>query len=173
MKLNVKIAVGAAAAVSIAGCVGAIAWLRILESRRLTQSHYVRTQGGTNYVVQVLDTTVGKTASGYVLIVYARFQNPNAFDIALNRDWFVLTDHNKDSFHPTSSGTQAALIRLPANGVLEREMLSFALPEDSLAGTIGLMVGQNYWVMLKDEKPFGRPLRSGEFVSFRRRQWRE
>ena len=171
MKLNVNAAFGAAVTLLIAGGVGATAWLRIAESHRLTQLHQVVTQGGTNYVVQVLETTVGKTDSGYVLIVYLRFQNPNIFDVALRRDQFVLTDRNKNSFRPSNNAGQPALIGLPANGVVDREMFSFALPEDSLGGTIRVLVGQNYWVMLKDEKPFTRTLRSGEFVSFRRRQW--
>ena len=171
MKTNVKVVVGALAATVIVLGVGGIAWLRILESKHLSQPCKVRTYGGTNYVVQLLETTVGKVDAGYVVIVYARLRNPNAWDVTLHRDWFVLVDGDKDYFLPSTNGTQTAAITLPANGVLDREMFSFTLPNESLGGTIALKVGQNYWMLVKDEEPFNRTLRSGEFVSFRRRHW--
>ncbi len=171
MRTNVKAVVGAVTATVIVLGVGAVAWLRVLESKHLSEPCRVKTYGGTNYVVQLLETAVGKVDAGYVLIVYARVQNPNAWDVTLNRDWFVLVDGDKDYFLPSTNGTQTAAITLPANGVLDREMFSFTLPEASLGGTIALKVGQNYWVMVKNEKPFDRALRSGEFVSFRRREW--
>jgi hypothetical protein len=34
-----------------------------------------------------------------------------------------------------------------------------------------MKIGENDWVMIKNRKPFTRQLRSGEFVSFRIREW--
>jgi hypothetical protein len=121
--------------------------------------------------VQLLETTVGKTDNGYLLLVAARLENPNPFDVTLRREWFVLVDEEKNYYQPSTTGTQTALILLPANGVLEKETLSFAVPDSALRGAVGLMVGRNYWVMIKDNRPFDRALQRDEFVSFRRRTW--
>jgi hypothetical protein len=151
--------------------VGLLAWFRVQESRHLTQPCSVQTYGGTNYGFQVLETTVGKLDTGYVVIVYVRLTNPNPYEVALHRNWFVLADHDKDYFQPSTTGTQTELIKLPPSGVIEKESLSFAVPDDSFAGTIGLQIGKDYWVMIKEEKPFTRTLHSGEFVTFRSRDW--
>jgi hypothetical protein len=148
-----------------------IAWLRIGESRHFTQPHHVRTYGGTNYVVRLIEAAVGKTDSGYVLIVYARLENHNPYDVVLHRDWFSLADQAKGRLLPSTNGTQTALIKLPGRGVLEREMFSFDLPPDALAGSVDMKIGESYRVMIKNEKPFTRQLRTGEFVSFRIRKW--
>jgi hypothetical protein len=171
VKANIKMVVGTVAATVIVLSAGLSAWLRILESRQLSQLCPVQTYGGTNYVVQLQKTVVGRTDNGYVVILYARLQNPNAYDVQLQRDWFVLIDGDKEYFLPTTNGTQTATITLPAGGVRDGEMFSFALPETALGGTIALKVGKDYWVMVKEDKPFDRILRNGEFVSFRRRQW--
>ena len=171
MKINGKIVFGGMAVAAIVVALALIAWLRVEESRHLTQPHRVRTYGGTNYVVQVLETTVGKTDGGYALIVYARLENPNPYDVVLRRGWFTLADQHKDCFLPSTNGTQTALIKLPASGVLEREMFSFDLPPDALTGSVEMKIGENDWVMIKNKKPFTRQLRSGEFVSFRIRGW--
>jgi len=88
------------------------------------------------------------------LIVYLRLQNPNTYDVTLRRDWFILVDYNKDYFLPSTTGTQTELIKLPANGVLDREMLSFMVPDNAFAGRVALFVGQNYMVLVKNERPF-------------------
>jgi hypothetical protein len=163
--------IGAAAVVVIGASIGLLAWFRIQESRHLTQPCTVQTYGGTNYVFQVLETTVGKIDTGYAVIVYARLANPNPYEVVLNRKWFVLVDHDKDYFQPSTTGTQTELIKLPPNGVVEKESLSFAVPDDSFGGTIGLQIGMNYWVMIKDEKPFIRKLQNGAFITFRSRNW--
>ncbi len=171
VKANVKMVVGTVAAAVIVLSAGLSAWLRILESRQLSQPCPVKTYGGTNYVVQLQETAVGRADNGYVVIVYARLQNPNAYDVELKRDWFVLIDGDKEYFLPTTNGTQTATITLPAGGARDKEMFSFALPESALGGTIALKVGKDYWAMVKEDKPFDRTLRNGEFISFRRRQW--
>ncbi len=163
--------IGGSAAAVIAACIGLSAWLRVRDAAQLSQPSRVQTYGGTNYVVQILETTVGKVDSGYLLLVAARFENPNSYEVALRREWFVLVDHDKDYYLPSTAGTQAALIKLPPNSVLDKESLSYAVPEGAFAGSVGLMVGKNHWVMIKDDKPFDRQLKSGEFVSFRRRTW--
>jgi len=163
--------VGTVAATVIVLSAGLSAWLRLLEARQLSQPCPVQTYGGTNYLVQLQETAVGRAENGYVLIIYARLQNPNAFDVVLQRDWFVLVDGDKEYFLPTTNGTQTATITLPAGGERDGETFSFALPESALNGTIALKVGKDYWAMVKEDKPFTRTLRDGEFVSFRRRQW--
>jgi hypothetical protein len=103
--------------------------------------------------------------------VYLRIENPNPYDVTLSRNWFVLMDHAKDYYLPSTTGTQTELINLPANGVLDREMLSFTVADDAFAGAVALMLGRNYMVLLKDEEPFRTTLRNGEFHSFQRRSW--
>jgi len=170
VRTNVKTLMGGVATV-VAVALALIALLRIEESKSFTQPHRVQTRGGTNYVVQLREATVGQTDSGYVLIVYARLENLNPYDVVLRRDWFALADHAKDHLLPTTNGTQTALIRLPASGFVEREMFSFDLPPGALAGRIEMKIGENFWVTIKNEKQFARALRSGEFVSFRLRDW--
>jgi len=162
---------GGGAAAVIATCVGLSAWLRVRDAMQLSEPARVETYGGTNYVVQIVESTIGKTDNGYLLLVAARFENPNPYEVVLRREWFVLVDHDKDYYQASTTGTQAALIKLPPNGVLDKETLSFTLPEGAFVGSVGLMVGKNHWVMIKDDKPFAGKLKSGEFVSFRRRAW--
>jgi hypothetical protein len=159
------------ALVVIGVSIGLLALLRVQEAKEFHRPHPVRTYGGTNYVVQLTEVVVGKTETGSVLIVYLRLKNPNPYDVTLNRNWFVLADHDKDYYLPSTTGTQTELIKLPANGVLDREMLSFTVPDDTFAGAVAIMVGREYMVLLKDEEPYEMRLRNGEFRSFQRRQW--
>jgi hypothetical protein len=163
--------IGSTATAVIAAGIGLIAWLRIQESRHLTHAIQVQTYGGTNYVLQVLETTIGKLDKGCAVIVYVAFKNPNPYEVVLRRQWFVLVDSGKDYYQPSSMGTQTELIKLPPDGVRDKEALSFAVPDDSFAGTLALQVGYNYYVMLKNEKPFTRKLNPGEFITFRTRDW--
>jgi len=150
---------------------GLMAMLRIQEAKEFSQPHQVQTDGGTNYVVQLTEAAVGKTMTGCVLILYLRLENPNSFDVTLGRNSFILVGHDTDQYLPSTMGTQAELIRIPANGVLDREMLSFTVPEDTFAGSVALRAGQNCSFLVKNQKPFGVRLRDGEFRSFRRRSW--
>jgi hypothetical protein len=157
-------------AVIVAVAVVLIALVRVEESKNFTRPHHVRT-GGTNYVVQLLQATVGQTDSGCVVIVYARLENSNPFEIVLPRDGFVLAGPAGTRFLPAAGGTQPASLRVPASNALEQEMFSFSLPAASLRGSLGLKIGENDWVTIKSDKPFTRALRRGEFVSFRVRDW--
>ncbi|MGD0058479.1 MAG: hypothetical protein ABSD58_03585 [Verrucomicrobiia bacterium] len=150
---------------------GVLALLRVREAKEFRRPHPVQTYGGTNYVVQLTEVVVGKTETGCVLIVYLRLENPNPYDVTLSRNWFVLMDHAKDYYLPSTTGTQTELIQLPANGILDREMLSFTVADDTFAGAVALLVGREYMVLLKDEEPFKAQLRNGEFRSFQRRHW--
>jgi hypothetical protein len=166
-----KIVIGAAAVGMATVALALVALLRMEESRRFTEDHRVHLRNGTNYVIRLLETAVGRSDSGYVLIVYARLENPNPYEVVLRRDRFALADQARNYLRPTTDGTQAALIKLPANGVRDREMFSFDLPTDALRGRIQLTIGGNNWVLIKNEKPFTRELRSGQFVSFRTDAW--
>jgi hypothetical protein len=159
------------ALVVIGASLGLLAMLRIQEAKAFHRPHAVQTYGGTNYVVQLTDVVVGKTETGCVLIVYLRLENPNPYEVTLSRNWFVLVDRAKDYYLPSTTGTQTELIKLPANGVLDREMLSFTVADDTFAGTVALLVGRNHMVLVKDEAPFDLRLRNGEFRSFQRRHW--
>lgn len=159
------------ALVVIGVSIGLMALLRIREAKEFRRPHRVQTYGGTNYVVQLTEVVVGKTDTGCVLIVYLRVKNPNPYDVTLNRNWFVLMDHDKNYYLPSTSGTQTELIKLPANGVSDREMLSFTVPDDTFAGAVVLLVGREYMVLVKDAAPFEMRLRNGEFRSFQRRRW--
>ena len=168
-RVQILIAVMAIGVIGVSVCL--LALLRIQDARMFHRPHAVQTFGGTNYIVQLSEVVVGKTATGGVLIVYVRLQNPNPYDVTLKRNWFVLVDRAKDYFLPSTTGTQTELIKLPANGVLDREMLSYAVGDDAFAGTVALLVGRNYMVLLKDAEPFDVRLRDGEFRSFQRRHW--
>jgi hypothetical protein len=159
------------ALVVIGVSVGLLAVLRVQEAKEFHRPHPVQTYGGTNYIVQLTEVVVGKTETGCVLIVYLRLRNPNPYDVTLSRNWFVLMDHAKDYYLPSTTGTQTELIKLPANGVLDREMLSFTVADDTFAVAVALMVGRQYMVLLKDEDPYEMRLHNGEFHSFQRRQW--
>ncbi len=171
MSRRVQISVAAITVTTIGVSLGLLAMLRIREAKEFSEPHSVQTYGGTNYAVQLTEAAVGKTETGCVLIVYLRLQNPNAYDVTLRRDWFILIDRDKDYFLPSTTGTQTELIKLPANGVLDREMLSFMVSDNAFAGRVALFVGQNYMVLVKNEGPFEPHLRNGEFRSFRRRSW--
>jgi hypothetical protein len=168
-RIQVLVALVAIATIGI--CLGLLAMLRIREAKEFREPHTVQTYGGTNYVVQLTEVAVGKDGTGCVLVVYLRLQNPNGYEVNLSRNWFVLVDRDKDYFLPSTTGTQTELIKLPPNGVLNREMLSFRVPDDAFAGRVALLVGQNYMVLVKNEQPFEAHLRSGEFRSFQRRNW--
>lgn len=171
MNRRIQLLLAVIALVVIAVSVGLLALLRVREAKEFRRPHPVQTYGGTNYVVQLTEVVVGRTETGCVLIAYLRLENPNPYDVTLNRNWFVLMDHAKDYYLPSTTGTQTELIKLPANGVLDREMLSFTVANDTFAGTVALLVGREHMVLLKDEDPFEAPLRNGEFRSFRRCHW--
>ena len=169
MRTSSKALMGCVVAVVIV-TLALIALLRVEESRSFSEPHRVQ-RGGTNYVVQLVEATVGRTDSGCVVIVYARFENANPYEVVLPRTSFVLTTRASERFEPVVGDPAPAFVRLPAGGVLQREMLSFNLPADALGGSLELRISDKDWVTIKSEKPFTRPLRSGEFVSFRVRDW--
>jgi hypothetical protein len=171
MSRHIQISVAAIAVATIGVSLGLLAMLRVREAKEFSEPHIVQTYGGTNYVVQLTEAAVGKGETGCVLIVYLRLQNPNAYDVTLRRNWFILVDRDKDYFLPSTMGTQTELIKMPPNGVLDREMLSFTVPDDALAGSVALMGGRSYILLVKDKKSFEMRLRDGEFSSFRRRRW--
>src|SRR5438067_2436744 len=98
-KLQVSLGLGAIGVIVV--CVAFLATTRVKEAREFSQGYRVQTMTGTNYVVQMLETTVGKVETGHVVIVYARFENPNPSEVVLRRDWFVMVDHDKDYYLPT------------------------------------------------------------------------
>jgi hypothetical protein len=163
--------IGAALAGMAAIVICWVAWWRVDEAAAMSKPHSVHTYGGTNYVVRLKELTVGRGDTGYAVLVSVELENPNAFPVVLNRDWFILVDANKDYYLPSTTGTQTQFITLTANGKVDSDLLSFVVPEEGLAGTMGMRIGQDYWIMLKDQKPFDRKLKSGEFVTFRRRDW--
>jgi hypothetical protein len=154
---------------------GLMAMLRIQEAKEFSQPHQMQTDGGTNYVIQLTEAVVGKTKTGCILMLYLRLENPNPFDVTLGRNWFILVGHSDghdiDQYRLSATGTQPDLIKLPANGVLDREMLSFTVPDDAFADSVALRVGRSGLLLVKDPKSFKVRLRDGEFRSFRRRRW--
>ena len=156
---------------AVGAALGLVAMLRIREAREFSQPHQLQTDGGTNYVVQLTEAVVGKAETRCVLILYLRLENPNPFDVTLSRKWFSLVARDRDHYWPLMAGTQSELIKLPARGVLEKEMLSFAVPDDALGDSLALMGGRSYILLVKDKKPFEKRLRDGQFWSFRSRRW--
>ena len=171
MKRKLQIIVVVAVFVVISLSLLLMAALRMREARQFSQSYRVQTSTGTNYIVQLLETTVGRVETGCVVIVYARFENPHSVELVLRREWFVLADSGGDYYLPATSGTQAPLIKLPANGVLEKEALSYAVNERSLSGALALKIGHEHSVFINDGKPWTRRLPVGQFVTFRSRDW--
>ena len=171
MNRRLQYLVGAIGLVVIGMSLGLLAILRVQEAGEFHRRHPVQTYGGTNYVVQLSDVVVGRAETGCVLLVYLRLENPNPYDVTLSRSWFVLVDHARDYYLPSTTATQPELIKLPANGVLDREMLGFTVADDTFAGAVALLVGRNQMLLIKDAAPFEPPLRNGEFRSFQRRHW--
>jgi hypothetical protein len=148
-----------------------LALFRLEQAREFSRPNEVRARGGVDYVLRLLEVQVGKVATGYVLIVYIRLENPNSYSVTLRREWFGLIDRRRKFYPPSVSGTQSELITIPARGVLSREMLSFTVPETILAGRVALVAGPNQAILVKDRTPFDARLRDGEFRSFRRQNW--
>jgi len=168
---SLRYLVGAIALVVIGVSLGLLAMLRVQEAKEFHRRLPMQTYGGTNYVVQFSEVVVGRAGTGCLLLVYLRLENPNPYDVTLNRNWFVLVDHARHNYLPSTAGTQSELIKLPANGVLDRETLSFTVADDAFAGTVSLRMGTNKMLLIKDAAPFAAPLRIGEFRSFQRRHW--
>jgi hypothetical protein len=159
-------------AVGMAGL--AVAWVavrRIEAARDFSQRRTTQTAAGTKYSVQLLETTVGRVETGYVVIVYARFENPNAAELVLPRERFELVTGGERFYRATASGTQPALIKLPAHGVVQKEALSFAVGDDALAGPLALEIGHLSFVVIKNERPWTKPLPPGQFMTFRSSNW--
>lgn len=171
MKTKLQWGIGIGAVLVIAVCLALLAGGRVQDARQFGQAHQVRTYSGTNYVFQFVEATVGKVDTGCVLIVYARIENPNPFPLTLNRDWFVLMDHDKDYFLPVATSGQTGAITIPAQGMVEKEALSYVVPDDSLQGILAVSIGHYYFARFKSEKPLSRPLEPGKFVTFRQSNW--
>jgi hypothetical protein len=158
-------------ALALVGAGLSLIGLRMWEAREFSRRCEVRTDAGTNYVAQLVETTVGRADNGCVVIVYARLLNPNPFELELQRDAFVLDTDGHHHWLPSTSGTQTKLIKLAPGGVSEREAFSFSVPEDSFRGEINLQIGKDYRVMVKNKRPYELRLRNGQFHTFRRREW--
>ena len=146
---------------------GTLAWLRLRDAREFAQPCQVHTYGGTNYTVQLLDTAVGRVETGCVVIVSVRLANPNPYEVTLQREWFVLMDHEKEYYEPTQLG----LIQIPAHGIIEREAFGFLVTDEAMAGLLALKIGQQYLLTVKSSRPYPQPVEKGRFISFRQRDW--
>ena len=161
-----KFAIGAIVLVNVISF-GTLAWLRLRDAREFSQPSQVHTYGGTNYIVQLLETAVGRVDTGCMVIVSLRLENPNPFEVVLNREWFVLMDYEKEYYEPTTLGT----IHIPAHGIIEREAFGFMVTDEALAGLIALKVGQQHFVTIKSSQPYTQAVDKGQFVAFRQRNW--
>jgi len=161
-----KIAIGVIVIVN-AISFGTLAWLRMRDAREFLEPCQVHTYGGTNYIVQLLETAVGRVDTGCIVIVSLRLENPNPYEVTLNREWFVLMDHEKEYYEPTTCGT----IHIPAQGVIEREIFGFMVTDEALAGLIAMKIGQQYFITVKSSRPYTQLVGKGQFVSFRQRDW--
>jgi len=171
MKRRRQIISGIVALCVVGAILGLVAMARVSEARQFSQKYRVETPPGTNYVMQLLETTVGRVETGYVVIVYARFENLNPSEVNLARESFVLIDRSGRRFSPATEGTQISLINLPGNGVLDKEALSYAVDSSSLAGTLTVEAGHQAYLLVKNSKAWTRPLPVGQFVTFRSWSW--
>ncbi len=159
------------AAVGGGGLLTWIALARLRDARGFGAPHRVQTAGGTNYVARMVETTIGRTEAGLLVVVTIRLENPNSFAVLLPRCSFVLVDKAKDYFLPAESDTQPAWIKLPPHGVADNELLTYAVQEDTFQGMLGLQIGRYYWMMLKGSRPYAQPLKKDEYRTFHRRDW--
>ena len=151
--------------------VGILALFRVQEAKEFSRPHQVQTRGGTNFVLRLIETSVGRVDTGFVVIVYMRLENPNAFSFEVRRNRFVLSGEGRDVFRPTTMGTQDELIKMPPNGVLDREMLSYVVPDEVIDGILELRIGRNYRILIKERGAFAGRLAPGQFRSFHRPSW--
>ena len=159
------------AVVTILAILAVWGWRRTREAAAFSEPYHVHTHTGADYIIQLRSTTLGRASNEYIVIVTARFENPGSSDLVLQRDWFVLTDHHHEYFQPSTNGAQTAAIHLPPHGVTEHVLLSYHLPAASLNGTLTLLAGQDYWVIVKTAQPFRPNLSNGKFIVFHRRDW--
>ncbi len=168
-----KFAIVAGMVVVIVGG-GLLTWTalaRLRDARGFGAAHRVRTFGETNYVARVLETTIGRTDAGLLVVVALRLENPNPFEIALERRGFVLVDGDKDYYLPAATESQSDVIRIGARGVADNELLTYAVQDDAFQGVLGLQLGHYYWTLLKGPQPYTPALNQDEYRTFRRRDW--
>lgn len=152
----------------------AVAWTALVrwrDARGFGATHRVETVQGTHYVVRLREVTIGRTATGPLVLVALRLENPNPEPLALERQWFVLVDGDKDYYLPQTTESQPATIRIPARGQVDNELLVYAVSEDAFQGVLGLQIGHYYWALLKNVAPYAVPLAADEYRTFRRREW--
>lgn len=166
LQVVVVVVISAIAAASLAG----LAWLRMREARLYAQPHMVQ-RNSTNYVVRLVETTIGRVDTNYLVVLHVRIENPNPFPVRLARQEFGLVDHDKDYVEPATTGNHTPWIDLPGHGVAEREALSYTVKPDAFQGTLALYAGQYYFLLVKEREPYEPKLRDGQFISFRRRDW--
>ena len=77
MNRTAQIVVGTVAVAVIVVCVLLSGKIRINRARSFSEPHQVETFGGTNFVIRLAETTVGRTESGMVVIVTMSVENPN------------------------------------------------------------------------------------------------
>ncbi len=171
MNRTLQVLIALAALVVIAICLALNSQVRISRARQFGEPQQVTTFGGTNYVVELSETTIGRTDAGHVLIVYLKIQNPNEEDLRLDRNWFVLLGPQREYFLPTTSGTQQQWITMQPGAVRDDVMLSFDLGPEALQGGLALKIGEDYWVLLKQAKPYTEPIDVGQFRSFKHNRW--
>lgn len=170
MKKSATVA-GVAVLVLAAGWATWTALARLRDARGFGVAHAVQTAGGTNYVVRLRETTIGRTEAGLLVVVALRLENPNPFALTLDRRGFVLMDGDKDFYLPNTTESQPASIAIPARGMTDNELLTYAVQDDTLHGALGLQLGHDYWTLLKNAPPYTQPLNKDEYRTFRRRDW--
>lgn len=153
------------------GLLGWMTALRLRDARGFGAAHRVQTFGGTNYVVRVRETTIGRTDAGLLAVVALRLENPNPFELTLERRWFVLVDAAKNYFLPAPLDKSPNQIKIPPHGVADNELLTYAVQDDAFQGVLGLQIGHYYWTMLKGSRPYPQVLNKDEYRTFRRRDW--
>lgn len=171
MMRKLAFSIGGVALAIIVISLALLAVLRVKDQYHFQKEYKVQTFNGTNYVIQLSEVTVGKVESGCVVMVYARVQNPNPVELTLKRDWFVLVDANKNYYQPVASGTQSPVIKVPANGVAEKEALSYVVEDGAFEGTAALCVGHRYFTLIKSERPYHPAMKIGEFKMFKTLDW--
>jgi hypothetical protein len=142
-----------AAAALLAAVAGARAWMRARDAREFSRPHQTEI-AGKSVAVRLQKIVVGKAATGILVMVFVRTEDADGRDVPVEHRSFLLVD---------GSGRQY----LPAGG----EALSYNAPANLLSGPIWLQAGPALRLPVKNERPFKRELRDGEFRTFQTTDW--
>lgn len=144
--------------------VALVAGLRKYQRKAFQRHRWLQTDRGVHYMLRLMETTVGKTECGYLLMVTVEIENSNSSVLRFPRREFVLKDGRGVLYEPAPTSVES--LTPPA-----RETFSFSLPTAALGNALDLRVSSHSWVRLRSSRPYTTQLREGEFRTYYRPDW--